>query len=259
MKNRTSSFSWARVAQLYRYNAPWIRKQTIIYFLFSLATSLLYFFIPSETSRMTVYGTCGTVLQLMFIWAPIVFTKGGDTRIIDRLIPASIPEKFVFYMSYLLVVIVLACFFCPWAAEKIFQRLYPGEGGIVETIKTTLDVPQYITCSQYLSTIAAMMTCFYCVVAVKRDRIMKAYLISIFVLFLMSSLNSFYGIKESIVLVCNEAFVNASRVDELEMADKMYSAMSDHLVFMCFCLAVSIGYIFMLMWLSYRSLYRRNL
>ena len=75
----------------------------------------------------------------------------------------------------------------------------------------------------------------------------------------MSSLNSFYGIKESIVLVCNEAFVNASRVDELEMADKMYSAMSDHVVFMYFCLAVSIGYILILMWLSFRSLYRRNL
>lgn len=259
MRTQTSSFSWSRVAQLYRYNSPWIRKQTTIYFLFSLATALLYFFIPSETSRMTVYGTCGTALQLMFIWAPIVFTKGGDTRIIDRLIPASILEKFTFYMSYLFVVIGMACFLCPWAAEKIFQRLYPGEGGLVETIKTTLDVPKYIEYSTYLSTIAAMMTCFYCVVAVRRDRIMKAYLISICVLFLMSSLNSFYGIKESIVLVCNEAFVNASRVDELEMADKMYSAMSDHLVFMYFCLTVSIGYVLLLMWLSYRSLYRRNL
>lgn len=259
MKPQTSSFSWARAAQLYRYNAPWIRKQTAIYFLFSLATALLYFFIPSETSRMTVYGTCGTVLQLMFIWAPIVFTKGGDSRIIDRLIPASTPEKFAFYMSYLLVVIGLVCFFCPWAAEKLFQRLHPGEGGMVETIKTTLDVPKYVACSQYLSTIAAMMTCFYCVVAVRRDRIMKAYLISICVLFLMSSLISFYGIKESIVLVCNEAFVNASRVDEFEMADKVYTAMSDHLVFLSFCMAVSIGYVLILMWLSYRSLYRRNL
>lgn len=259
MKTQTSSFSWARVAQLYQYNAPWIRKQTTIYFLFSLATAFLYFFIPSETGRMTVYGTCGTVLQFMFIWAPIVFTKGGDTRIIDRLIPASIPEKFVFYMSYLLVIIALACFFCPWVAERIFQRLYPGEGGTVETIKTTLDVPKYIEYSQYLSTIAAMMTCFYCVVSVRRDRIMKAYLFPICVLFLMSSLNSFYGLKESIVLVCNDAFVNSSQVDELEMADKVYSAMSDHLVFLSFCMAVSIGYVLILMWLSYRSLYRRNL
>ncbi|MDE5585076.1 MAG: hypothetical protein K2I92_01905 [Muribaculaceae bacterium] len=258
MKTPTSSFSWSRVVMLYQFNAPWLRKQTAIYFFFSLAVSMLYLFIPSDAIRMSLYSTCSTVLLFMYIWAPIVFTKGGDPAI-TRLLPASPSEKFVFYMSYLLVIISLACYFCPSMAEVIFRKLYPGEEGTVETIKSTYDLPIAFAFSQYLSAIAAMITCFYCVVAVRRDRMMKAYLFSICVLFVMSSLNTFYGIKETIVLVFKEALVNENRVNELEMADKVYSAMNSHLVFMSFCMAMSIVYILLLMWLSYRSLYRRNI
>ncbi|MDE6291203.1 MAG: hypothetical protein K2M16_06700 [Muribaculaceae bacterium] len=259
MKIQTSSFSWGRVVKLYQFNAPWIMKQTAIYFLFSLAVALLYIFIPSETVRMSIYGTCSTVMMFMFIWAPIVFTKGGDTRIVNRLLPASASEKFVFYMSYLLIVIGFACYFCPWIAEIAFNKFYPGEEGDVETIKSTLDISSFYLYSQILSTIAAMMTCFYCVVAVRRDRIIKAYLLSICVLFLMSSLNMFYGLKESVVLGIQEATGNRSRASETEIVEKVYSTMGEHMDFMIFCLAISIVYIVILMWLSYRSLYRRNL
>ncbi|MDE6549149.1 MAG: hypothetical protein K2L22_09125, partial [Muribaculaceae bacterium] len=68
---------------------------------------------------MGIYSPCRTILLFIFIWAPIVFTKGGDTRIVDRLIPASALEKFLFYMSYLFIVVGLACYLCPWIAEKI--------------------------------------------------------------------------------------------------------------------------------------------
>ncbi|MDE5871207.1 MAG: hypothetical protein K2H22_04655 [Muribaculaceae bacterium] len=259
MKTPTSSFSWGRVARLYQFNAPWIRKQTSVYFLFSLVASLLYLLIPSQTVRMNVYGTCSTVLMFMFIWAPVVFTQGGDTRIIDRLIPASPVEKLVFYMSYLLVVIGLACYFCPWLAERIYHAFHPGEEVGVEAIRAALDIPRIYEFSQYLSTIAAMMTCFYCVVAVKRDRVMKAYLISVGVLILMSSLNMFYGIKESIMWGFKAGAGLESRANEIEIADMVYTTMSDHIGFLVCCITVSFAYILLLMWLSYRSLYRRNL
>ncbi|MDE7409740.1 MAG: hypothetical protein K2N09_06930 [Muribaculaceae bacterium] len=259
MTTQTSNFSWRRVAQLYQYNAPWIRKQTTIYFLFSLITALLYISIPSETTRLTVYGSCCTVLQFMFIWAPVVFTKGGDNGIIDRLIPASPTEKFMFYLSYLFIVIGMACFFCPWVAEKLYRVFYPGEEGIVDTIKSALDIPVLYKYSNYLSVLAAMITCFYCVVAVKRDRVMKAYLISICVLILTSLMNSFYGIKESVMLGFNEAIKDSGAINETEIVEKVYNVMTDHLGFLIFCMTVSVVYIFLLMWLSYRSLYRRNL
>ncbi|MDE5813946.1 MAG: hypothetical protein K2H72_06650, partial [Muribaculaceae bacterium] len=256
---QNTSFAWKRVAMLYQYNAPWIKKQTTIYFLFSLATCLLYLIIPSESMRMSVYGTCSTVLLFMFVWAPVVFTKGGDTRIIDRMIPASPKEKIVFYMSYLLVVVGLACFFCPWMAVRLYHAFYPGKEVAVEAIRSVIKIPRLYEISQYLSTIAAMMTCFYCVVAVRRDRVMKAYLVSTGVYIMASAMNSFYGIKESILWGYKAGVSMEKPADEVEIAEMVYSAMSDHSVFFAICIAISLAYIIMLIWLGYRSLYRKNL
>ena len=259
MTIHTSSFSWHRVVQLYQYNAPWIKKQTAIYFIFSLVTALVYLLIPSQTIRMGIYSPCRTVLLFMFIWAPIVFTKGRDTRIVDRLIPASALEKFLFYMSYLFIVIGLACFLCPWMAEKISLEfdLFSMDG--TEILTNERYVPGIFEWSNYLSTIAAMMTCFYFVIAGKRNRVVKAYLISICVSIFLSTLNTFYGVKEAIVSGYKEAAGQGSPASETEIAEMVSNALNDHLHFSIFALAINIGFILVLMWMSYRSIYRKNL
>lgn len=258
MTTQISNFSWHRVAQLYQYNAPWIKKQTIIYFLFSLATSLIYLLIPSETIRMGIYSPCRTILMFMFIWAPIVFTKGGDTRIVDRLIPASALEKLLFYISYLLIVIGLACYLFPWIAEKISPEIFHSDMNDGEIIQNER-VPFVFEWSAYLSTIAAMLTCFYFVIAAKRNRVVKAYLISIAVSIFLSTLNTFYGVKEAIVAGFKEAAAQGSAASETEIAEMVSSALNDHLYFSIFAFAINVGFIILLILLSYRSLYRRNL
>ncbi|MDE6378988.1 MAG: hypothetical protein K2L11_00840 [Muribaculaceae bacterium] len=258
MKTQNASFAWQRVAMLYQYNAPWIKKQTIIYFLFSIVTSLVYLLIPSQTIRMGIYSPCRTILLFMFIWAPIVFTKGGDTRVVDRLIPASALEKLMFYLSYLLIVIGLACYLFPWMAEKISPELYPSEMNDGSTIQS-VSVPLVFEWSTYLSTIAAMLTCFYFVIAAKRNRLVKAYLISIGVSIFLSTINTFYGVKEAIVAGYREAASQGSAASETEITEMVSSALNDHLYFSFFALAINVGLIFLLIFLSYRSLYRSNL
>ena len=259
MKTQISFFSWHRVVQLYQYNAPWIKKQTAIYFLFSLVTALVYLLIPSQTIRMGIYSPCRTILLFMFIWAPIVFTKGGDTRIVDRLIPASALEKFLFYMSYLFIVVGLACYLCPWIAEKISLEFDLFCTDSNEGISNERYVPGIFEWSNYLSTIAAMMTCFYFVISAQRNRVVKAYLISICVSIFLSTLNTFYGVKEAIISGYKEAAGQGSPANEAEIAEMVSNALNDHMHFSIFALAINIGFILVLMWMSYRSLYRRNL
>ena len=258
MTAQTSDFSWRRVVQLYQYNAPWIKKQTIIYYLFSIVTSLLYILIPSQTIRMGIYSPCRTILLFMFIWSPIVFTKGGDTRILDRLIPASALEKLLFYLSYLLIVVGLACYLFPWIAEKITPELYPSDINEGTTLQNER-VPLVFEWSTYLSTIAAMLTCFYFVIAAKRNRLVKAYLISIGVSMFLSTLNTFYGVKEAVVAGYREAASQGSAASEAEIAEMVSSALNDHMHFSIFALAINVGFIILLIFLSYRSLYRSNL
>ena len=259
MKTQDSSFSWHRVAQLYRYNTPWIKKQTAIYFIFSLVTALVYLLIPSQTIRMGIYSPCRTILLFMFIWAPIVFTKGGDTRIVDRLIPASALEKFLFYMSYLFIVIGLACYLCPWIAEKISLEIDLYGVDSTEIIPNERYVPGIFEWSNYLSTIAAMMTCLYFVISAKRNRVVKAYLISIGVSIFLSTFNTFYGVKEAIISGYKEAAGSGSPASETEISEMVSNALNDHMHFSIFALAINVALIIILMWLNYRSLYRRNL
>ena len=259
MATQTSNFSGHRVAQLYQYNAPWIKKQTIIYFIFSLVTSLLYLLIPSETIRMGIYSPCRTILMFMFIWAPIVFTKGGDTRIVDRLLPASAFEKLLFYMTYFIIVVGLACYLCPWIAETISMGLCHSEMNGIEMLQNKRAVPLVFEWSTYLSTIAAMLTCFYFVVAATRNRVVKAYLISICVSIFLSTLNTFYGVKEAIIAGYKEAASQGSPAGETEIAEMVSSALNDHMHFSIFALAFNVVFIILLIWLSYRSLYRSNL
>ncbi len=258
MTTHTSNFLWHRVVQLYQYNAPWIKKQTEIYFLFSVVTFLVFLLIPSQTIRMSIYGTCRTILMFMFIWAPIVFTKGGDTRIVDRLIPASALEKLLFYMSYLFIVIGMACYLCPWIAEKITPDLYPSDMN-GEAMLQNERVPAVFEWSANLSTIAAMLTCFYFVIAAKRNRVVKAYLISIGVSILLSTFNTFYGVKEAIISGYREASGQGIPANETEIAEMVSTALNDHLSFSILALAINVGLIILLIFLSYRSLYRSNL
>lgn len=258
MTSQTSYFSWHRVAQLYQFNAPWIKKQIIIYFLFSLLTSILYLLIPSQIIRTGIFSTCNTILLFMFIWSPIVFTKGGDTRIVERLLPASALEKFMFYMSYLLIVIGLACYLCPWIAERILPKLYSFNNSEVWIPKRLSVTPILFEWSTYLSTIAAMMTCFYFVVSAKRNRVVKAYLISIGVSIFLSTFSTFYGVKEAIIAGYKDAGQDIP-FNESEIAEMVSNALNDHMNFSIFALLLNIALILLLMWLSYRSLYRRNL
>lgn len=259
MRTQTASFSWHRIAMLYQFNAPWLRKQAALYFLFSLAVSIALILIPSHSLRTAIYNPCSTVMFFMFIWAPIVFTKGGDTRIVDRLLPATPIEKFIFYMSYLLIVITFVCYLCPCIADWVVARIYPYNDSDFWVQDRMKSMPDIYICSYYLAPVAAMLTCFYYVVAAKHNRILKAYLMPVVVSIVWSAFNTFYGVKAAVLLGIEGVTKPTDVSNKLEIAEKMSAAMHDHLHFLILCLVVTIGYILALIWFSYRALYRKNM
>ena len=259
MTTNIYSFSWHRVMQLYQYNSPWLSKQTAIYFLFSFTTALIFLITRGLAWQVTLYSTCCTVQIFMFIWAPIIFTKGGDSRIVDRLIPASPIEKFVFYMSYLLIIMPIACYLLLFIAEKIYLISGPADGPMYEALETELYVPATYKIIQYLSTLAAMLTCFYFVIAAKRNRFVKAYLLSIGVLIIISSYPSFLIVKEAFLAGYNEAIGIGPKVSGTEIAGWLNESVLSNNVFLFTGISIVIAYILLVLWSSYRALYRRNI
>lgn len=259
MTTQTSSFSWHRVAQLYQYNAPWLIKQTAIYFIFSLTTAIIFLFTRGHAWQVGLYSTCCTVQSFMFIWSPIIFTKGGDSRMVDRLIPASPLEKFVFYMSYLLVVMPISCYLLLFVAEKIYLHTGPADGPMYNALETELLIPTSYKMIEYLATLAAMLTCFYFVIAAKRNRFVKAYLLSIGILVIISSFPSFFIVKEAFLAGYNEAIGIGSKVSGAEIAGWVNESVMSNNVFLITGICIILAYILMIFWSSYRALYRRNI
>lgn len=259
MTTQTSSFSWHRVAQLYQYNAPWLSKQTAIYFIFSLTTAIIFLFTRGHAWQVGLYSTCCTVQSFMFIWSPIIFTKGGDSRMVDRLIPASTIEKFVFYMSYLLIVMPISCYLLLFVAEKIYLHTGPADGPMYNALETELLIPTSYKMIEYLATLAAMLTCFYFVIAAKRNRFVKAYLLSIGVLVIISSFPSFFIVKEAFLAGYNEAIGIGPEVSGTEIAGLVNESVMSNNVFLITGICIILAYILMIFWSSYRALYRRNI
>lgn len=226
METTGMNFSWKRVAQLYEYNGPWLKKQTIVYAGISLFTALFFLFAHGRMWQMAIYGTLSLILTFMFIWAPIIFIKGGDSRIIDRLVPASPMEKFVFYMSYLLPVMLIVCFLFPRLAEEFYPILISGSNNFA-TIKEIGDLmPDTYQWTQDLSVIAAMITCFYFVIVAKKNRVVKAYLWPIVAMSVFSSLG--VTTKEAFIQGYNDG-VNQNAERSFEEVAKQIRKMRTHI------------------------------
>ncbi len=261
MTKQISTFSWHRVGQLYQYNAPWLKKQVAVYFLISLITALVFIFTKSELWR-----TCSMVLNLMFIWSPIIFTQTGDTRILDRLIPASPLEKFIFYMSYLLIVIPIACFLFPTIATNICPGIYGSDtqmtrGDTLMTIEYYEQnyLPKTYILIQYLTTFASMLTCFYFVIVGGRNGFVKAYLISILVLIVLSLLPVSFMAKNAFMAGYNEATGLSPAPTNEDIIAWFEPNVNVIETYMSLALCIVSIYVVFILWKSYRALYRINI
>lgn len=259
MTSHTCSFSLRRIALLYEFNAPWLRKQTVIYLIVSLIAALVFLLGHGQMWQMGVYGMLGMVITFMFILAPIVFVKGGDSRIVDRLIPASTPEKFVFYLSYLCVVIGAACFLLPYLAEKIYPSVFSFDGRFEKLVEVERDVPDPYRWSHYMAVVAAMVTCLYCVLGARGGRVVKAYIWPIVVEVIFSTLGTIFGVKEAFMAGYNEAAGVVPVADGPELAGKVTLSMNVHATYSYTVIAIMAVYTLLMLWLSYRAIYRKNI
>ena len=248
-----TKFSWRRMVMLYRFNAPWIKRQTLIYLIFSLGVSLLFLFSHRQSWQLGVYTMLGLVLAFMYVFSPLVFLKGGDARMVERMLPASALEKFLFYVSYLFVVIPLACFMFPWIAEKIYPVVFDTQHPLAGMFDISgADIYQN---NQILAFVTGMVTCLYCVLHARSGRYIKAIAFSVMVYIGSSVISAIYTTKEAF-MAGYEA--GAKYVDNDEITQRVTESISGHQTYATVWLIIMITYILLMMGLSYRSISRRN-
>ncbi len=88
---------------------------------------------------------------------------------------------------------------------------------------------------------------------------MQAFLVSVGVSIFFSVLNSIYGVNEAIISGYKDVMGDVECVNGLEITEMVNNIINAHIYFYNLILAINIGFIILLMWLSYKSLYRSNL
>lgn len=255
----TNAFSLRRIARLYEYNLPWLKKQTIAYLLISLATALILILSHGQLWQMGVYSILSMLLTFLFIWAPVIFIHGGDSRIVERLIPASTPEKFSFYLSYLLIFVSISLFGLPLLAEKLYPTLTSFNDQFASVVYVTRKVPEAFYWSQILCSVAAMFTCMYIVLNARSNRVVKAYLWPVAVMVVFSAFVTIYGAKEAFMIGYEQGLNGEPQMNHDEIVSHVGVALNMHSAYSVTMLVIISLYILLMLILSYRAISRKNL
>lgn len=120
-------FSWRRVAEVARYFSTVTNRQLLVYTIVSAIFAVLLLLPLNGVAQTGIFTIIFSVLPIMFELAPIAFAKSGDTRVVDRMLPAKASEKFTFYLIYLLIAVPISVYVLPEgdASTARFQPYRP--------------------------------------------------------------------------------------------------------------------------------------
>lgn len=261
-------FSWKRVAGFAAYHSPVIRGQLALYFSVSILFSLLMLLKIGEVAQVCIFTIMLTVLSYMFLFSPLAFARAGDTRIIERMIPASPSEKFVFYMLYLFVMIPVSVHAFPelslWLYTKMPDIQHPDVLSLISLRHQYFHDKNMALLSvvNVFTSAATVLTCFYVVMVAKTSRIIKA-IISVFIIQIVAGLA---GAVHGFISAFNEGVekglsgvppksLGLPQEQVMNIVQDMYGQSA----FMIVMVLIMAAFTLVMLFLNYRALNKRNL
>lgn len=169
----TPGFSFRRVWAYALYYMPRLQGEMLIYAGISLICFILCLLPgPGEVQEFLMAGVW-TVIPILFYCGPLIFAKGVDTRIIERLMPVSAAEKLTFYYIYSLIIIPIVVYLLPLAAGWIYMScpsLQTPE--VTELYHIKFHYAGIIWIINFISGIFISVACLYGVEASRHNRMM---------------------------------------------------------------------------------------
>ncbi|MDE5870250.1 MAG: hypothetical protein K2H18_08445, partial [Muribaculaceae bacterium] len=123
--SKSPGFSFQRVWAFASFYMPRLRVQILVYFAASLVCAILSLIPANENVQLAIFVAVWSLLPILYYCTPLIFAKGVDTRILERVMPVSAAEKMTFFYMYLIVVIPIVVFLLPLTAVQIYMAI-PG-------------------------------------------------------------------------------------------------------------------------------------
>lgn len=254
-------FSWHRVAELAAFYRPITNRQILCYFLFSLLATIVTLLPLEEMAQMGLFTLIWTVLPLLYYLSPIAFCKSGDSRIVERLIPASPFEKFTFRMLYFLVVMPIVIYALPEAAIRLYG-LIPSiqTEGMNSFYELRMNNGAPIILINILTAVSTMLACLYTIYHVRTNRTLKGVLTVFAVQVGCGIIGAIWGFA-SMFRMGFEDGVSGKVRDDIAIEEIQRNPISV-LVGSPYCtIMICIFGVFtaLMLWLNYRDISKRNL
>lgn len=257
-----ASFSWKRVGQLAQFYKPAFSRQMIVFGAASILAVILTLLPFHGVVQVGIFSIVWTALQLIFELSPIVLCKSGDSRIVERLIPASAAEKFVFRIIYFLVIIPAIVLILPEAATYVYS-VWPAvqRPEMLDIIKIHLELPLLLRCVNILGGAGAVLTCLYFVTKPRTGRFLKGF-ISVFLFqFILGLIGALWGVVWAFSKGFNDGVCgrtsNPPSAEELSRQGlESLSNMSGFSGVLSIVLAIYVG---LMLYLNYKALRHSNL
>lgn len=253
-------FSWRRVGDLYAYNSLYIRKELLYYSAAIIFFSAIMLLPLGSVAQISLFTLIWAIIPYMCALAPLVFTKGGDSRIIDRMLPATPAEKNVFYFSYVLIVIPAVCYLLPLVSGWLYTRIPSIQTeGMMNLLNLRHKAPSSIMIINTLSEAATILACLWIVMNTRTNRIIKGVAAVFAVQFLVGLIGGIYAVMTAFHKGFEDGRTGKSMSASNEMVREFMTEMSWNSVYTISVVAVLAALTLALMYLSARAINRRNL
>ncbi|MDE6577206.1 MAG: hypothetical protein K2K58_03440, partial [Muribaculaceae bacterium] len=193
-QQNSDSFSFRRVAEIFAYYSPTIRRQLLIYLAVSILFGILLLIPGSDNVRCGFFSLVWAILQWMWYLSPLSMAGKGKSGIVDRLLPVKASEKLTFFIIYFVVIIPLVAFTLPICAElSIVDSLGPEMPHFKSLLNLQLHSSWIIKVINILGGITSSLVCLYVILRVRHNKMISGILASFAVQIVLGILGAIYA------------------------------------------------------------------
>lgn len=254
-----SRFSWRRVRDVAFFYRAGVERQVLWYLIISVVSAIITLLPLKGYIQVGLYSIVWTVLPLLFELAPCMMAKGGDSRIMERLIPATPGEKYAFRILYFLIVVPIATQLLPRLAMYLYTQIPAIQ---TEEMSYVLDAALSSSPILWINNIAtasgACLTCLYVVTRARTNRTLKGVLSVFAVLIFQGILGAIWGFTTAFRMGLEDGLAGKISKDSTAFSQQLIEDMSTS-PYMIMVGGIMIAYFIVMLVLNYRILYRRNL
>lgn len=258
----TNRFSWKRVGSLYRFNRPYIGKEVLFYGIASTVFALMTLIPSGSLLQFMIFTTTWSIIPYMVYLAPLIFAKSGDSRIIERMFPALPSEKYIFYLSYVLIIIPIISYALPLLTSWLYIKIPTIQTEpLLSLSKIRFSMPVSMLILNILTSTAESLTCLYTVMKSRSSRIIKGIVSVFLVQFGIGLIGGIYGFIGAMQGGFENAYTKTADADYLSgiaFSNTLLKQMSDSPVTYTM-LGLLTVYTAAMLWLTYKAINRTNL